>query len=74
MLSQDLYAGPRLVFSTATKPEADITIRQMTEMASQNGHVIFRVPPGGNSFEVFVKDSSVPEGGVIAHFGSLQCT
>jgi beta-lactamase superfamily II metal-dependent hydrolase len=73
MLSKELYPGPRLVFSTATKPEADITIRQMSEMASQNGHVIFRVPPGGNSFEVFVKDSSVPDGGVTAHFGSFQC-
>lgn len=74
MLSHELYAGPHLVFSTATKPEADIAIRQMAEMASQNGHVIFRVPPSGNSFEVFVKDSSVPDGGVIAHFGSFQCT
>ena len=73
MLSQELDPGPHLVFSTATKPEADIAIRQMSEMASQNGHVIFRVPPGGNSFEVFVKDSSVPDGGVIAHFGSFEC-
>jgi hypothetical protein len=73
MLSKELYPGPRLVFSTATKPEADITIRQMAEMASQNGHVIFRVPPGGESFEVFVKDSSVPDGEVIAHFGSFEC-
>jgi len=74
MLSQDLYAGPRLVFSTATKPEADITIRRMSEMASQNGHVIFRIPPGGNSFEVFVRDSSVPNGDVISHFGPIECT
>ncbi len=72
MLDQDLYAGPRLVFSTATKPEAEIAIRRMSEMASRNGHVIIRVPPGGNSFEVFVKDSSVPDGGVIAHFGSFS--
>jgi beta-lactamase superfamily II metal-dependent hydrolase len=74
MLSQEIYSGPRLVLSTATKPEADITIRRMAEMASQNGHVIFRVPPGGNSFEVFVKDSSVPDGEVIAHFGGIACT
>jgi len=74
MLSQELDPGPHLVFSTATKPEADIAIRQMAEMASQNGHVIFRVPPGGNAFEVFVKDSSVPDGEVIAHFGSIPCS
>ena len=74
MLSQDLYAGPRLVFSTATKPETDITIRRMSQVASQNGHVIFRVPPGGASFEVFVRDSSVPGGDEIAHFGSFECS
>jgi len=73
MLSQELDPGPHLVFSTATKPEADITIRRMAEMASQNGHVIFRVPPGGKSFEVFVKDSSKPDGDVISRFGNLQC-
>ena len=72
MLSQELYVGPRLVLSTATKPEVDITIRRMAEVASQSGHVIFRVPPGGASFEVFVRDSSVPDGKVIAHFGSLR--
>ncbi|QEE28968.1 hypothetical protein FTW19_13740 [Terriglobus albidus] len=74
MLSQDIYPGQRLVFSTATKPETTIAIRRMAELASQEGHVIFRVPPGGNSFEVFVRDSSVPDGKVIAHFGSFQCT
>jgi hypothetical protein len=35
--------------------------------------VIFRVPPGGKSFEVFVKDSSKPDGDVISRFGNLQC-
>lgn len=74
MLSQEIYPGQRLVLSTATKPEDVIAIRRMAELASQNGHIIFRIPPGGNSFEVFVKDSSVPDGGVIAHFGSFQCS
>jgi beta-lactamase superfamily II metal-dependent hydrolase len=74
MFSQDLYPGPRLVFSTATKPEAAVTIRRISEMASQNGHVIFRIPPGGDSFEVFVRDSSVPDGDVIAYFGRFECT
>lgn len=74
MLSRDLYPDSRLILSTATKPEDAIAVRRMDQMASQNGHIIFRVPPGGDSFEVFVKDSSVPDGGVIAHFGNLQCT
>ncbi len=43
MLSRELYPGPRMVFSTAMKPENAIAIRSISEMTSQNGHVIFRV-------------------------------
>ncbi len=50
MLSKEIYAGPHLLFSTATKPEADIAIRQIAEMTSQNGHVYFsEYRPGGES-------------------------
>jgi beta-lactamase superfamily II metal-dependent hydrolase len=74
MLDHDLYPASRLVFSTATKPEAEIAIRRMSEIASRNGHVIFRIPPGGASFEIFVRDSSVWDGKVMAHFGSFDCS
>lgn len=74
MLSKELYPGPRMVFSTATKPESAIAIRRIADMTSQNGHVIFRVAPGGDSFEVFVKDSSVDDGKITAHYGPFLCT
>ena len=74
MLSKELYPGPRMVFSTAMKPENVIAIRSIAEMTSQNGHVIFRVAPGGESFEVFVRDSSVDDGKTISHYGPFLCT
>jgi hypothetical protein len=74
MLSRELYPGPRMVFSTAMKPENAIAIRRIAEMTSQNGHLIFRVASGGESFEVFVKDSSVDDGIIMAHYGPFLCT
>jgi len=74
MLSTELYPGPRMVFSTAMKPESVIAIRRIAEITSQNGHVIFRVAPGGDSFEVFVKDSSVDDGTIVAHYGPFPCS
>ena len=74
MLSKELYPGPRMVFSTAMKPENAIAIRRIAEITSQNGHVIFRVASGGGSFEVFIRDSSVDDGKIIAHYGPFLCT
>jgi len=45
---------------------------RIAEITSQNGHVIFRVAPGGDSFEVFVRDSSVADGNIIAHYGPFM--
>ncbi len=73
MLSTELYPGPRMVFSTAMKPENVIATRRIREFASQNGHVIFRVAAGGNSYEIFVRDSSTESGGIVAHFGPFIC-
>jgi len=48
MLSQELDLDLTWCFSLRQSPRPDITIRRMAEMASQNGHVIFRVPPEAN--------------------------
>jgi hypothetical protein len=74
MLSTELYPGPRMVFSTAMKPESAIALRRVAEITSQNGHVIFRVAPDGDSFEVFVKDSGSEDGKVISRFGPFFCS
>jgi beta-lactamase superfamily II metal-dependent hydrolase len=73
MLSTELYPGARMVFATAMKPENVIATRRIAELASQNGHVIFRVAAGGDSYEIFVRDSSREFGKIVAHFGPFLC-
>jgi beta-lactamase superfamily II metal-dependent hydrolase len=73
MLSKELYPDPRMIFSTAMKPESVIALRRIAEITSQNGHVIFRISPGGHSFEVFIKDSGSEKGKIIARFGPFLC-
>lgn len=55
----------------AANPETDITMPRTPETANRNDHVEFHPAHDDNTFEVIVKDSSVPGGGVMAHFGSF---
>ena len=54
LFSRELYPGPREVYSTATKPETKIAIRQLADLASSDGHVVVRVTDGGAKFRVIV--------------------
>jgi hypothetical protein len=74
MLSTELYPGQRLVFSTAMKPENVIATRRIAELKSQNGHVIFRVATGGDSYQVFIKDSNTEDGKIVARYGPFLCS
>ena len=73
MLSEQLYPGSRLVFSTATKPESMVAVRRLAEMASQNGHVIFRIAEAGDTYQIFVKDSAIEDGKLIGQYGPFFC-
>lgn len=72
MLSEDLYAGPRAVFSTAVRPESRIAVREIDDMASTNGHVVLRVERGGKAFEVYVVSNLNESGHVVRRFGPLS--
>lgn len=74
MLSRDLYPGDRDIYATAMKPEAKIAIRALTGLRSDNGHVIFRVHPPGDRFEVFITTNEDESGRVIARFGPYVCS
>ena len=69
MLSQDLYAGPRDIYSTALKAENIISTKRLKEIQSGNGHVVVRVSPGGHSFEVAITTNSEESDIVIGMFG-----
>jgi len=45
----------------------------MADLASDNGHVIFRVAPHGAAFEVFIDGNADEEDRVVRHFGPFPC-
>jgi hypothetical protein len=72
MLSTDLYPGERDIFSTALKPENAIATRRLAELKSQDGHVVIRVAPGGESFRVFVTSNTTESDEVWRVFGPYR--
>jgi hypothetical protein len=73
MLSQDLYPGERDVYTTAIKPENLIAIRRLAEPKSNNGHVAFRVSPGGGDFRVFITANAGESDRIAREFGPYPC-
>ena len=69
MLSQVLYPGERDIYMTAVKPENLIATRRLSEVKSNNGHVVFRVPKGGESFQVLITANEDESDRVIHSFG-----
>ncbi|NYF80858.1 ComEC/Rec2 family competence protein [Granulicella arctica] len=74
MLSTELYPGERDVFSTAIKPESKIAVGRLGELKSDNGHVVIRVHPGGEQFEIFTISNEDETQRVIARHGPYSCT
>jgi beta-lactamase superfamily II metal-dependent hydrolase len=73
MLSRGLYPGDRAIFATGVKPESLIAIRRLAELASSDGHVVFRVSPGGGDFRVNIVSSRTEADEIVAEFGPFAC-
>jgi hypothetical protein len=59
MFSERLYPGPRLVFATTVMRENLLANGRLTRrLHSHDGHVVVRVPPGGETFYVAVTDNA----------------
>lgn len=59
MLSRRLYDAPRDIFITEFREATKATIgARATQVASDHGHVVVRVAPGGGTFRVFVLDDT----------------
>ena len=71
LMSQDLYPGPRDVFSTYVHPETLVTYGPWFNegLKSKRGHILVRVSPGGASFEIIILDDARPGLHPIARFG-----
>lgn len=74
MASQGLYAGPRDVFSIGMAPESRVAIGPIMDSIykSYNGHIVIRVAPGGNQYEVFILDDTNSRREVLKRFGPYQ--
>jgi ribonuclease BN (tRNA processing enzyme) len=72
MLSEELYAGPRDIYSTALKAENIIATKRLRDLQSGSGHVIVRVPEDGQSFEVLITSNEDESDKVVDRFGPYQ--
>lgn len=59
MQSSSAYPGPRDIFSTNMMEETRVVIgAAIDSFKSQQGHIVVRVEPGGNSFMIYILDDS----------------
>jgi hypothetical protein len=74
MLSPALDPAPHDVFATCIM-EANRLVNQLFigKLRSQNGHVIVRVAPGGESFRIFVTDNADDSDRVLLATDSYRC-
>lgn len=57
LFSKELYPDERNVFATNLHPATKIVIGELVnKMASQAGHIVVRVLPGGNEYYIYVLD------------------
>lgn len=71
MASKGLYPGPRDVFSTGMAPETRAAIGPIMDglYKSYNGHVVIRVAPGGEQYEVYVLNDTDARRETVKRFG-----
>ncbi|MCX6627910.1 MAG: hypothetical protein NTW28_09810 [Candidatus Solibacter sp.] len=70
--STRLYPGPREVFATDLHPGVRAVINGIEKLASDRGHIVLRVSPGGGEFRVFIVDDSTESHRVLKVFGPYQ--
>jgi len=70
MLATRLYPGPRDIFATTLHASTKASIGdRAAQFKADHGHIVVRVAPGGNSYQVFVLDETTDARRVLASFG-----
>ena len=72
MLSTRLYPGPRDIFSVTTQEGTRQVVVALTQLASDQGHVVIRVDAGGGRYRVIILDDSDEAGTVQAVHGPYE--
>jgi hypothetical protein len=70
--SPRLYPGPREIFATDLHPGVRAVINGIEKLASDHGHIVLRVSPGGGEFRVVIVDDSTESHRVTKVFGPYQ--
>ena len=74
MASKGLYPGPRDVFATGMSPETRVAIGPIMDSIykSYGGHVVIRVAPGGDQYQVYILNDTGKRREVLKKFGPYQ--
>ncbi len=73
LLNQRIYPGPRDIFVLEFRDETKAAIGPRAgRVASDHGHVVVRVAPGGASYQVFVLDYRTEASRVLAKHGTYD--
>lgn len=73
LLSEELYPGPRDVFSTGMHEANKLVAVGLDKLASDQGHIVTRVAPGGNTFRVIVLNDNMENGTIKSIHGPYNC-
>jgi hypothetical protein len=74
LFSRELYPGERSVFATGMTPEALLTTERFSSnLSSSDGHVVVRIPAGGDAFSIHVITARDESGTVLKSFGPFAC-
>ncbi len=69
LLSEDLYPGPRDIFTTNMHEANKLVVVGLDKLASDSGHIVVRVAPGGDSYKVIIIDDNVESGRIKSVHG-----
>jgi beta-lactamase superfamily II metal-dependent hydrolase len=70
MLATRLYPGPHDIFATKLDDATKVSIgSRADQLKAQHGHIVVRVAPGGDRYQVFVLDDLSEEANVVAVHG-----
>jgi Metallo-beta-lactamase superfamily len=71
--STRVYPGPRDIFATAMHEANRQVVVGLDKLASDRGHIVIRVSPGGDSFKIVILDDSAEIFKVKSVHGPYEC-
>lgn len=74
MLSHDIYAGERDIFATNLFDVNQVALgeQMVSQLKSTQGHIVIRVKPGGENYQVYILDDSSESFNIKAIHGPYE--